>query len=130
MRGGVLGAVVAETGTATSSSDEVELELMPAENQEGNNGGQAQVDRMTATGRVVLAAQGRRGSGERLVYSSVTGDYVLTGTASAPPRLTDPERGAVTGKILIFDSRDDSVSIEGSGGETRTETTVPQPDGK
>ena len=91
MHGGVAGAVVAETGTATSTSDTVELLLIPAGNrdngagQTGSAGGQAQVDRMTATGHVVLTSQGRRGTGEQLVYSGVTGDYVLTGTAARRP---------------------------------------------
>jgi lipopolysaccharide export system protein LptA len=126
MHGGVLGAVVAETGAATSTSNELELRLMPA----GPGGGQAQVDRMTATGRVVLTSQDRRGNGEQLVYSSVTGEYVLTGTTSVPPRMTDPEQGNVTGNALIFHSRDDSVSIEGGGSETTTQTTAPQAHGK
>jgi lipopolysaccharide export system protein LptA len=123
MHGGVTGAVVAETSSATSASDSVELLLIPA----GSSGGeQAQVDRMTAKGHVVLISEGRRGSGEQLVYSGVTGDYTLTGTAAAPPRMTDPEQGSVTGEALIFHSRDDSVSIEGGGHETRTETTAPE----
>ena len=29
--------------------------------------------------------------GEQLVYTSDTGNYVLTGTAAAPPQLTDPD---------------------------------------
>ncbi len=130
MHGGALGAVIAETGTATSSSDVVELRLMPAGNHDGRSGGQAQVDRMTSTGHVVLTLQGRRGTGERLEYSSVSGEYVLTGTAAAPPKMTDPDRGTVTGAALIFHSRDDSVSIEGGGRETKTQTTAPEAHGK
>jgi lipopolysaccharide export system protein LptA len=137
MHGGVAGVVVAETGTATSTSDTVELLLIPAGKgdsgvgpaqggQAQSAGGQAQVDRMTATGRVVLTSEGRRGTGQQLVYSGVTGDYVLTGTAAAPPRMTAPGQGNVTGEALIFHSRDDSVSIEGGGHQTRTETTAPQ----
>ena len=128
MHGGALGAVVAETGTATSASDAVELDLMPAGNQNGS--GAAQVDRMIATGHVVLTSQGRRGIGERLVYSGASGDYVLTGTAATPPKMTDPEHGTVTGEALIFHSRDDSVSIEGGGRETQTKTTAPDAHGK
>jgi lipopolysaccharide export system protein LptA len=130
MRRGALSAVVAETGEATSSSNEVELKLMPAGNHEGSGGGQAQVDQMTATGHVVLTLEGRRGTGETLAYSGATGEYVLTGTAAAPPKMTDPERGSVSGEALIFHSRDDSVSIEGGGRETITETTAPRVHGK
>jgi lipopolysaccharide export system protein LptA len=60
------------------------------------------------------------------VYSSETGEYVLTGTAATPPRMTDPGRGTVTGTSLIFNSRDDSVSIEGAGAKTLTETMAPK----
>jgi len=118
--------VVAETGTATSISKELELVLLPPGNHAGKDGAPAQVDRMTASGDVVVSSQGRRGTGQRLVYSSETGEYVLTGTAAAPPRMTDPARGSVTGASLIFNSRDDSVSIEGAGGKTLTETTAPK----
>ncbi len=129
MRGGALGAVVAETGSATSSSDAVELRLLPAGNHEGS-GGQAQVDRMTATGHVALTWQNWRGTGEQLVYSGATGEYVLSGAAAAWPKMTNPERGTVTGEALIFHGREDSVSIEGGGRETRTETTAPEIRGK
>jgi lipopolysaccharide export system protein LptA len=78
----------------------------------------------------MLISLGRHGTGEQLLYSSVSGDYTLTGTASTPPRMTDPVRGAVTGQALIFHSRDDSVSIEGGGQQTTTQTTAPDAHGK
>ena len=93
-------------------------------------GGQAQVDQMKATGHVVLTSQGRRGTGEQLVYTGATGEYVLTGTAAAPPKMSDPEHGTVTGEALIFDSRDDRVRVEGGGRETETDTTAPDAHGK
>ncbi len=125
MRSGVLGKVVAETGTATSTSDEVEVILLPA----GKGAqGQAQVDHMTARGHVVLTSENRRGTGEQLVYTGATGEYVLTGTAAAPPKMSDPARGTVSGEALIFRGRDDSVSVESGGGgqKTRTQTTAPK----
>ena len=126
MRGGALGMVVAETGTAASVSNEVELTLLPPGNHAGKDGGSAQVDRMTARGHVTLTSEGRHGTGEQLVYTGETGEYVLTGTASAPPRMSDPARGTVTGEALIFHSRDDSVTVEGGGRKTTTETTAPK----
>ncbi|HTW79490.1 MAG TPA: LptA/OstA family protein [Terracidiphilus sp.] len=123
MRGGALGVVTAETGTETSTSDQVELQLAPAS---GHASGQSQVERMTASGHVVVTSQGRRGFGEQLVYTGADGKYVLTGTAGAPPRMSDPQRGTATGEALIFNSRDDSVSIEGGGHETETQTTAPK----
>jgi lipopolysaccharide export system protein LptA len=126
MQGGAFGSVVAETGTATSVSGEVEVVLLPPGNHSGKDGGEAQVDRMTARGHVIVTSETWRGTGEQLVYSSESGEYVLTGTASAPPRMSDPARGSVTGEALIFHSRDDSVSIEGGGRKTTTETTAPK----
>jgi lipopolysaccharide export system protein LptA len=132
IRGGVLGTVTAETGTATSVSNEVEVTLLPAgsaaNKNDGQAQGQAQVDHMTARGRVVLTSEGRRGTGEQLVYTGATNEYVLTGTATAPPRMTDPARGTVSGEALIFHGRDDSVSVEsgGAGRKTTTQTTAPK----
>ena len=126
MRGGALGTVVAETATATSVSDQVELVLLPVGNHAGKDGGQAQVDTMTARGHVVVTSAGRRGTGEQLVYTGESGDYVLTGTVAIPPRMTDAARGNVTGEALIFHGRDDSVSIEGGGQGTTTETRTPK----
>jgi lipopolysaccharide export system protein LptA len=120
------GGVVAETGTSTSTSSEVELLLLPPGNHAAKDGGSAQVDRMTARGDVTVSSQGRRGTGEQLVYTSETGNYVMTGTAAAPPKVTDPSHGTVTGEALVFNSRDDSVSIEGGGQQTTTNTTAPK----
>jgi lipopolysaccharide export system protein LptA len=126
MHGGAAGSVNAETNSATSTSNELELVLLPPGNHAGKDGGPAQVDSMTASGHVVVSSQGRRGTGDRLVYSSETDEYVLTGSASNPPRMTDPGRGTVAGASLIFNSRDDSVTIEGGGRKTLTETIAPK----
>jgi lipopolysaccharide export system protein LptA len=130
MLGGGLGPVVADTTSANSISNRVELYLQPAGAHTGRDEAQGQVDRMTASGHVVVNSQGRRGTGEQLTYTSKTGEYVLTGTPAVAPRIYDPARGNVTGEALIFHSRDDSVSIEGGGRETRTETTVRQGQGR
>jgi lipopolysaccharide export system protein LptA len=120
------GSVVAETGSATVAANDLELVLLAPGNHAGPEGEPAQVDQVTASGHVRVNAQGRRGAGERLVYSSETGEYVLTGTAANPPTLTDPAKGTVSGASLIFNSRDDSVSIEGGGRKTLTETVAPK----
>jgi lipopolysaccharide export system protein LptA len=125
MRAAPLTNVTAATGTVQSASNELDLFLSPAANASAT-AAPGQIDRMTAIGDVVLLSQGRRGTGEQLVYSSRTGDYVLTGSPLAPPRMTDPQRGAVTGQALIFHTRDDSVSIEGGNQQTMTQTTAPR----
>jgi lipopolysaccharide export system protein LptA len=126
MHGGALGSVVAQTATAKSVSDEADLTLLPEGNHAGKDGGQGQVDRLVASGHVSVTSDGRRGTGEQLVYTSETGEYVLTGSSAAPPSMTDPARGVVTGEALIFHSFDDSVSVESGGRKTTTETTAPK----
>jgi lipopolysaccharide export system protein LptA len=125
LHAGSAGQVVAQSAEATTSSDAVELVLLPPGNHAGPDGAPAQIDHLTARGHVVVTSNGRRGTGEQLVYSGETGQYVLTGTAATPPRMTDPVRGQVSGEALIFNSRDDSVSIEGQGHKTLTETVAP-----
>ncbi|MFP5234856.1 MAG: LptA/OstA family protein [Acidobacteriota bacterium] len=118
--------VVAETATATISSDQAEILLQPQGSHAASAGAPAQVERVTARHHVQIVSQGRRGVGEMLVYTAATGTYVLTGTPAEPPTLTDPVRGVVRGAALIFNGRDDSVSIEGGGRKTTTQTVAPR----
>ena len=124
MQSGSLGPVVAETSSASTQSGEVELHLTPAGSH--NSAGSAQVEKMIARGHVSVSSEGRHGSGDQLAYTGATGDYVLTGSNGNTPRLTDPEHGSVSGQALIFHSRDDSVSIEGRGQKTTTNTYAPR----
>jgi len=126
IEGGAAGSVVSESEDGTTVSNELELVLLPPGNHAGKDGAAAQVDRMTARGHVVLTSGSRRGTGEQLVCKSETGECVLTGTSTAPPSISDPVRGSVTGEALIFNSHDDSVSIEGDGRKTTTVTTSPR----
>ena len=126
IRGGPAGHVLADTGSATVVARELELVLLPPGNHATPDGGAAQVDRLVASGNVTIRSQGRRGAGDRLVYSSESSEYVLTGSPAHPPTLIDPVKGTVTGASLIFNTRDDSVSIEGGGRKTVTETIAPK----
>lgn len=120
------GGVIANAGGATVSSSHAEIVFLPPGNHAGLDGGAAQVDRITASGGVQLTSQGRHGSGEKLVYTGESGSYVLTGTADDPPTLADPVRGTIRGTALIFNGRNDSVSIEGAGQKTTTQTVAPR----
>lgn len=95
--------------------------------QNGFMGGS--VERMVASGHVVIGQPGRRATGEQVVYTASDGMFVLTGTASAPPQVVDEERGTVTGTVLRFHAGDDSVVVSnggktGAGERVRTETRV------
>jgi len=84
------------------------------------------VDHMIATGAVELEQPGRKGSGDKLVYTADDMTYVLTGTKAVPPKVVDETQGTVTGASLRFKSGDDSVEVlSGDGAQrVRTETRM------
>ena len=79
------------------------------------------VDHIVGTGAVVLEQPGRKATGERLVYTAADQSFVLTGTASDPPKMVDQLQGSVTGASLRFVSGEDNVVISGKvdGTESR-----------
>ncbi|AXC11767.1 hypothetical protein ACPOL_2445 [Acidisarcina polymorpha] len=125
------GAVTAEDASGTIHSDQIEAFLAtpnpptnPSVKPEhpSAESGQSRIERIVATGHIVLQQPGRRGLGERLIYTSQDGKFVLTGTSATPPRLYDQIHGNVSGEALIFNSQDDSVSV--TGGQARTVTNT------
>ena len=82
------------------------------------------VSKIVARGAVQLEQPGRKGTGEELTYTAADGKFVLTGTSSAPPRLSDQVRGVVTGNALIFNDHDDSVVVSGGASNAVTQTRV------
>jgi lipopolysaccharide export system protein LptA len=142
---GSVGSVTAETtgtgGTATIVSQEAEVNLLPqgvrsapatapaasasgsgTASSPAHSPANSSIDRLTARGHITVDWPDRRGTGEKLVYLSEDGTYTLTGTSSAPPRIVDQARGTVTGSALIYHSGDESVTVQGDGGKTETET--------
>jgi len=87
------------------------------------------VERMVASGHIDLEQPGRRATGEQVVYTASDGMFVLTGTPTVLPKVTDDQRGTVTGTSLRFHSGDDNIVVS-NGGENgtservRTETRV------
>ena len=143
---GSLGTVVAETsssgGNAKIVSEEAEVKLLAAgihpapraavtessagesaaivaRPQAANSGA---IEQFVARGKVIVDWPDRRGTGDKLVYLAEDGTFTLTGTGSAPPRITDDLRGNVTGSALVFHTGDDRVTVEGDGAKTVTET--------
>jgi lipopolysaccharide export system protein LptA len=87
------------------------------------------VDHIVAEGAVSIEQPGRRGTGERLVYTAADGVYVLTGTKAAPPKVVDQAQGTTTGAALRFRSDDRSIEVLGSedgktAGRVRSETRM------
>lgn len=86
----------------------------------------SQLDHMIATGHVVLDQPGRRGEGEKLVYTADDGVYRITGTPALPPKLWDQTRGTTTGSELVFNTQDNTVQVIGGKSSAVTDTQAPK----
>lgn len=129
-RGDFQGLVTARQGDETIRAGEVQVFLKPAAAKgEGKPaaGPSSEIERLVASGDVVLREPGRRGEGTRLVYTAADGKYVLTGTAEKPPQLWDRAHGTTRGEAVIFSSRTGSVEVRGGKAGAVTETEAPRP---
>jgi len=132
------GAVVAQTPTALVRSNFMDVYFSPAPatpaaartpptgqaSPDAAASQGSQVSKIVARGSVQLEQPGRKGTGDQLTYTAADGKFLLTGTAAAPPRLTDQVRGTVTGDALIFNDRDGSVEVSGGASKAVTQTRV------
>ena len=120
------GAVTAQQPNGTVHSDDAQVILA-----EAPPGQPSELDRLIATGHVLLQQPGRKGTGEKLVYTAADGNYLMTGSPSAPPRAADSEKGVTTGAALLFRSSDNSVEVltndaQGNSRRTVTDTRTPK----
>jgi lipopolysaccharide export system protein LptA len=129
-RGDFRGSVTAENRDGTIRADEAQFYLTPAPKTPAGAAlqpaAQTQLDRIVAAGHVVVTQPGRKGLGDRLVYTADDGKYVLTGTPQTPPRIVDQAKGTTTGSRLIFNSQDDSVVVSGGQSSAVTDTRAPR----
>ena len=112
------GGVVAKSQDATITSQVMDVYLKPRSGPEAASknqtpAGNVKLDRIVATGQVVITQPTRRGEGERLVYTADDDKYVLSG---GTPSIFDAERGKITGVSLTFFRSDDRVLVEGTEG--------------
>ena len=120
-RGDFQGTVTAEDANGVIHSDQAEFYLTP-EVKGATDSQQTQLDHILATGHVTITQPGRKGTGDRLLYTEDDGKYVLTGSAGNLPRVVDAVKGTTTGATLIFNSQDDSVVVSGGQSRAVTET--------
>ena len=109
------GQIVADRATATmgASSGQAGSGLIPG-------GG---LEKIVADGKVRVQEPGRTATGQHLVYTAATQQFVLTG---GPPMVRDSVQGTVTGASLLFRAGDDSVEVVGAAGQpVRTEIESP-----
>jgi len=84
--------------------------------------GPAKLEKIIASGSVVIVEPNRHASGETLVYTASDDKFVLTG---GPPSMFDAEHGKITGVSLTLFRRDDRVVVEGdSSSPAVTQTRV------
>jgi lipopolysaccharide export system protein LptA len=120
------GAVVAQTTSGLLHANFMDVYFTPAPGAQpgGKPSTSEQVSRIVARGAVELQQPGRKGTGEELTYTAADGQFLLTGSNAAPPRLADQVRGTVTGNALIFNDHDDSVVVSGGASKAVTQTRV------
>lgn len=134
------GAVRIDGISGDAQSQRAVVFLTPAAK---NNGGAApfagtngSVDHIVLSGEVNLEQPGRHATGETMLYTEATGQYVLTGTPGRLPKAIDAQQGTVTGTTLIFSDSGSTIIVagepatsKGKGTRVRTETEV-RPEGK
>jgi len=108
------GGVILRSADGTVTANHATVFLMPRGDIPANSVDKtaSQLDRIVADGNIVIQQEGRRGTGNKLVYLAKDGSFTLTG---GPPSIFDAEHGQVTGVSLTFFSHDDRVLVEGGG---------------
>jgi lipopolysaccharide export system protein LptA len=85
------------------------------------------LDRVVVYGDVQLQQPGRKGTGDQLLYTAATGNYVLTGLPAKPPVVVDAQQGSITGTTLLFGDAGSTIVVAGDPAKkvrVRTETEV------
>ena len=72
--------------------------------------GAARLEKIVATGSVLVTQPNRHATGEQLVYTAEDDKFVLTG---GPPAIFDSEHGKTTGASVTLYRNDDRVIVEG-----------------
>jgi lipopolysaccharide export system protein LptA len=74
------------------------------------------VERIVLSGDVRMDQPGRHGTGEQLLYTAASGEFVLTGAPGRPPHVADERQGSITGATLVFTSADSTIIVAGEPG--------------
>jgi lipopolysaccharide export system protein LptA len=88
------------------------------------------LDRVVVLGDVRFNQPGRKATGDELLYTAASGNYVLTGTPAKPPVVVDAQQGSITGTTLLFGDAGSTIVVSGApvagkpGSRVRTETEV------
>ncbi len=100
------GHVLIRGADATTTAENVQVILSPHGNQASS-----QLDRIIATGDIVIQQKARKATGNLLVYTAQDEKFVLTASEGRSPSIFDAEQGQITGDSLTFFTRDDRVLV-------------------
>ncbi len=81
----------------------------------------ASVERIVMSGGVKVEQPGRTATGEQLLYTAGTGEFVLTGH---PAHVADDKQGNMTGATLLFRSPDSTIVVAGEPASRRVHTEM------
>jgi lipopolysaccharide export system protein LptA len=117
------GSVTAQGADVTITAKQMDAFLQPrGQASVSQTSSAGKLERIVASGQVVITQPGRRATGDQLVYTAAEDKFVLTG---GPPSIFDAERGKITGVSLTFFRSDDRVLVEGNNSfPTVTQTRV------
>jgi len=84
------------------------------------------VEKIVMSGAVKVEQPGRTATGDQLLYTAATGEFVLTGTPGHLPHVVDDKQGNITGATVMFRSPDSTIVVAGEPASRRvhTETTI------
>ncbi len=116
------GSVVAQGADAAVAADQMDVFFAPRPPAAPANGGvavsvqksaqgAAQLEKIVASGSVLVTQPNRRATSDKLTYTAADDKFVLTG---GPPAIFDAEHGKVTGVLLTMFRGDDRVLVEGN----------------
>jgi lipopolysaccharide export system protein LptA len=83
---------------------------MPSQSQQSEAQGLSKLEKIVASGSVLITEPNRHATGERLTYTASDDKFVLTG---GPPSIFDAEHGKITGVSLTLYRHDDRVVVNG-----------------
>ena len=86
----------------------------------------SQLEKIVMSGAVKVEQPGRTATGDQLLYTAATGEFVLTGTPGHLPHVVDDKQGNITGATVMFRSPDSTIVVAGEPASRRvhTETTM------
>ena len=98
--------------SATLNSDELQLLLKPPANQTRSvpSSSDWQVERVIATGNVVIIQPQRKSTGNRAEYIPEQSKMILSGNLAV---VTDSQRGTTQGAQLTYFTNNDSIFVQG-----------------